>query len=278
MVTIRSMVFILAMVVLSFSDAGAQDVRRTYVISVLPQKPPVVMHQRWMPFVELLQHETGLTFRLKLYEKMEEFEADLKKGVPDFIFSTPPQTVLAHHAQGYIPLVRSSHKLSGILFVRRDSTITSIRDLEGKEIAFVGAKNLCSIIVRHVLAKQAVPLNFKPIPSGSTSNVYMNVILGKADAGATLDLDIQEESPEIQSQLRVIVTTDPLAPHPLSAHPRVYASHRQLVRDAIINMAKKRDEAPRLLPVRLASPVAADYNLDYKGLEEIDIEGLSNQF
>jgi ABC-type nitrate/sulfonate/bicarbonate transport system substrate-binding protein len=38
--------------------------------------------------------------------------------------------------------VRGSTQLSGVIFVRRDSPIRTVRDLEGKEVAFVGAKNL----------------------------------------------------------------------------------------------------------------------------------------
>jgi phosphonate transport system substrate-binding protein len=114
----------------------------TYVIGVVPQHPPVAMHTNWAPFTDRLSADTGLAFTLKVYEKMIDFEADFKAGGPDFIFASPVQIVMARAAQGYTPLVRSSKRVAGILFVRKDSAIRSVRDLVGREIAFVGTKNL----------------------------------------------------------------------------------------------------------------------------------------
>jgi phosphonate transport system substrate-binding protein len=121
----------------TYGAAGNQ-----YVIAVLPQAPVVTMHANWTPLVERLERDTGQRFTLRLYERMDDFESDLKKGTADFVYTNPPQTVIARRSQGYIPLVRGSTQLSGVIFVRRDSPIRTVRDLEGKEVAFVGAKNL----------------------------------------------------------------------------------------------------------------------------------------
>lgn len=124
------------------NSSGAAGTAGAYTLAVVPQMPPVAMHTNWTPFVELLARETGLNFKLKVYEKMDDFEQDFQKGKPDFIFSSPTQIVLARQSQGYVPLVRSSQKVQGVLFVRKDSPITQVSQLEGKNIAFVGARNL----------------------------------------------------------------------------------------------------------------------------------------
>jgi len=122
------------------APASAQH-KGPYLLAVIPSAPPVAMHTLWAPFVERLSRDTGLEFRLKVYEKMSEFEQDISKGAPDFIFSNPLQAVVAHEAQGYVPLVRGSRQISAELFVRRDSAIRSIDDLAGREIALVSNKN-----------------------------------------------------------------------------------------------------------------------------------------
>ena len=113
-----------------------------YVLAVIPSAPPVVVHRAWTPFIERLARETGLSFKLKIFNEMTEFERDLERTPRDFIFASPTQIVIAHDAQGYIPLVRSSRNITGALFVRKDSPVQTVRDLQGKEIAFVGAKNV----------------------------------------------------------------------------------------------------------------------------------------
>jgi phosphonate transport system substrate-binding protein len=115
---------------------------KEYVFAVLPQQPPVAMHALWRPLLDRLEQELGVRLKLKLYENMTEFEEDAIHGEGDFVFSTPVQIPLFRKQQGYLPLVRGTHYLTGIVFVRKDSPITSIDELAGKEVAFVGARNL----------------------------------------------------------------------------------------------------------------------------------------
>lgn len=115
---------------------------KEYVLAVLPQKPALTMFANWNPLVVQLSRASGATIRLKVYEEMLEFEGDVAKGVADFIYASPTQTVLARQRQGYIPMVRGSRLLRGALFVRADSPVRSVQELEGKTVAFVGAKNL----------------------------------------------------------------------------------------------------------------------------------------
>lgn len=122
----------------SLSDAGNDS----YVLAVIPAAPPVTVHTHWAPVIERLSRETHLNIRLKMYEKMSEFERDISVGLPDFIFANPLQAVVAYEAQGYVPLVRGGRHVSAQVFVRRDSEIKTVDDLMGKKIALVGNKNL----------------------------------------------------------------------------------------------------------------------------------------
>jgi phosphonate transport system substrate-binding protein len=139
-----SLIFILALLLLPcrFPHPAQASDKTSYIIAVVPQLPPVTMHTNWSPFVELLKKETGERFRIKVYNTMGDFEDDYKKGVGDFIYANPVQTVIAYRAQGYVPLVRSSRKIAGVLFVKKDSGIYSVRDLRGRDVAFVGARNV----------------------------------------------------------------------------------------------------------------------------------------
>ncbi len=123
--------------------AGAVTPRTVYTLAVVPSAPPVVTHTLWAPFVERLSRDTGIGFKLKIYEKMSEFERDIvSPEAPDFVFANSLQIVVAHREQGYIPLVRASGLVWVEVFVRRDSPFRAVDDLSGRRIAFVGAKNL----------------------------------------------------------------------------------------------------------------------------------------
>ena len=129
--------------IMVFHPLAAAEEGKVYHIGVIPTWPPVVTHTKWSPFVERLSQVTGLTFQLKVFERMRDFEQDIiLPEAPDFIFANALQTVVAHEIQGFVPLVRGDSTVKALIFVRQDSPIKTVDDLAGKRIAFVGEKNV----------------------------------------------------------------------------------------------------------------------------------------
>jgi len=133
---------LLLVLVVALASSAMAATRKTYLFAVLPQRPAVAMHTSWRPFLDQLEREAGVSFRLKLYETMPQFEEDLRRGEADFIFSTPPHVVLARQSQHYLPLVRGSRTIAGVLFTKRGSAIKTLKDLDNQEVAFVGSRNV----------------------------------------------------------------------------------------------------------------------------------------
>jgi len=116
---------------------------KVYHIGIIPTWPAVVTHKKWSPFAARLSQVTGLTFRLKVYEKMSDFERSIiLPEAPDFIFANALQTIVAHEIQGFVPLIRGGPAVKAMIFVRQDSPLKTVDDLAGKRIAFVGEKNV----------------------------------------------------------------------------------------------------------------------------------------
>lgn len=251
---------------------GVSEGKSSYTLAVLPQLPAVAIHRNWAPFVERLSKEVGADIQLKVYQTTSQFEADVLKGAPDFAFMNPNQAVMAWRAHGYIPLVRDKKPVAGILFARKDAPINSIQELNGKEIAFVGPKTICSIVLRHVLSVAKVRIHFIPRYVGTASNVFRNVILGKIPVGGTLDTAFNREPVGVRSQLRIIYKTRIIAPHPLAARPDVPAKLRQAVIEAVLGFAENKENQAMLKAVQMAEPVKADYKRDYMPLERLGLE------
>jgi phosphonate transport system substrate-binding protein len=247
-----------------------------YTLAVLPGAPPVAMSKRWTPVIERVTQETGIEFRLKLFDRMAEFEREIWSGAPDFIYASPIQTVVAHQGAGYIPLVRTGTLADIRLYVRQDSPYRNVADLNGQTISFVGNKNICSVYMQHELAAYGQNMSFSREYAGSTRNVILNVLMGKTAAGAVFNTEMDRESAETRAQLREVAATPRFAPHPLSAHPRVPAAVRVAVQKALLKLAASADGAALLAPLRLDNMIEADYDKDYRQLEKIDIKGLSN--
>lgn len=273
---VTGLLLAVGLILCQFPPAVAEE-RSKYSLGIVPAAPPVVTHTLWAPFVERLARETGHDFRLKVYEKMADFERDIVAPAgPDFIFANSLQIVVAHRAQGYIPLVRGGGMVWAELFVRRDSPVKTVAELAGKKIAFVGQKNLCSVYTRHVMAGSNEELTYEKEYSGSSANVVKSVLLRKADAGTALSTELGKESPEVSGQLRSIEKTGKIPSHPLAAHPRVPRAVQAAVKNAVLELAATPAGAELLRTIRLASPEGADYEKDYRPLEVVDVKKLSS--
>jgi len=129
--------------------------------------------------------------------------------------------------------------------------------------------------VRQVLSQQTVRLNLKQLFAGSSSNVYKSVLLGKSAAGAVLDVDFDAQPEDVKAQLTPLVRTPKMAPHPISAHPRVPKQLQQALEAAVIKMGSTAEGKKLLRAVQLSDPVPADYARDYKVLEKMDYDALT---
>ncbi|MEK6814629.1 MAG: phosphate/phosphite/phosphonate ABC transporter substrate-binding protein [Nitrospirota bacterium] len=227
------------------SPAGGGEADE-YTLAVVPRTTPIAIHRDWAPFAERLSREIphGGTIRLKVYQSYEEFDADLLKGIPDFVFMSPYHSVRARRAQGYIPLIRDSAKLlTGILVVRRDSPARSVHDLDGKDLVFPSPNAFGASLYLRALLTEKEKIRFNPRYVGSHSNVYRHVILGKAAAGGGVSDTLGREPPEIRGKLRVLYEIPGAAPHPLAAHPRVPEAVRRSIIDVVLKL--QADEAGR---------------------------------
>jgi len=263
---------LVAVTLLGAGLAPAAEPKGSYTFYVIPQLPPVVMHQAWSPLLKRLSEETGYTFRLDIPPSIPAFETLMLKGIPDFVFPNPYLVVVTHKTVGYIPLIRSNAMLlEGYLVVRKDSPIQSLQELKGKPVAFPAPNSFAaSLYMRSLLAKEGVPI--QPHYVGAHSNVYRQVVYGEVDAGGGVNYSFDREPQEIRDNLRVLFKTPPAKPHPVSVHPRIPAAVREAVSAALLRIAATPDGAVMMDKAQLPKPVRADYRRDYQPMEQLGLE------
>lgn len=247
--------------------------KEVYILAVVPQFTTSEIHRNWTPIVEKLSRATGRHFEIRIYPSIPKFEAAFLNGEIDLAFMNPYHAVMAKQAQGYIPLVRDgANLLSGILVVRRDSPIKSIKELNGKELVFPAPNAFgASLYMRALLAEQE-KISITPHYIKTHSNVYRHVIMGEAAAGGGVNNTLKREPPEVQAQLRVLFETPGVPSHPLVAHPRVQEGVRQAVTNTLLEMGNDPVGQKLLAEMQIPKPVKADYARDYQALEKLKLE------
>ena len=252
--------------------AVAQE-KKVYILAVVPQFTPSEVHRSWSPIVEKLSRKTGQQFEIKIYPSIPKFETAFLNGEIDLVFMNPYHAVMAKRAQGYIPLVRDdANRLIGILLVQRDSPIKSIKELNGKALAFPAPNSFAASLYMRALLAEQEKISITPLYLKTHSNVYRHVIMGEAVAGAGVNNTLKREPPEVQAQLRLLFETPGVPSHPVVAHPRVPEGLRQTVTNTLLEMQNDPTGQKLLTDIQMPKPVRADYAKDYQPLEKLGLE------
>lgn len=248
---------------------GAED-KKKYILAVVPQMPAVETYERWTPFTEKLSEELGVQIQLRTYPSIRQFEADIVKGVPDFAFMNP--YLMAKSGNNYIPLVKDKTDLMGIVIVRKNGGISSVKDLENKEIAFPDPNAFAASLYVRALLTEKEKIHFKPVYVKTHSNVYRATALNKTAAGGGVNNTLMREPDELRNDLKVIYRTPGTAPHPLAAHRRVPKNLRQQVIQTIFKFAEDNANDAMFNKIQIPKPVAAHFESDYQPLQELKLE------
>jgi phosphonate transport system substrate-binding protein len=251
------------------AQAAERDLsaRRVFSLAVVPQFTAVEVNRDWMPLLDRLQRDSGLALQLKMTPSIPRFEAEVLAGLHDFAFMNPYHAVLAARAQGYVPLVRDTKLLTGILVVRKDSPIQTLQALEGASVAFPAPNSFGASLWMRALLAEREKVRITPVYAQTHSNVFRQVMRGSVAAGGAVNKTLQQEHDEVRNDLRVLFETPGAAPHPLCAHPRLPGPVAQALADALLKVGSDPAGQALLQAVQLANPVRADYARDYRPLE-----------
>ena len=109
--------------------------------------------------------------------------SNLSKGKYDIAYMNPYHFVVFNDSVGYRALARQKDKrIKGIVVVNANSTITSLDDLNGKQIAFPSPAAFAATIIPSAYLKQQGVI-FTPRYVHSHDSVYLNVQRGFFNAG-----------------------------------------------------------------------------------------------
>ena len=221
-----------------------------YTFGVVPQFEPRKLAGIWAPILKELEERTNLKFKMVGSSEIPEFEINFMDGEFDFAYMNPYHALMASTEQGYVPLVRDhGRKLFGILVNKKDSPISNVEELNGKKIVFPSPNALGASLLMRADLDQIHRIKFKTNYVQTHSSVYLNVLLGKADAGGGVMGTFNGQKPEVRDGLKIIYKTRSMAPHPVVAHPRVPKEHMDLVRNAFLDMSKTEEGAAMLAKI-----------------------------
>jgi len=203
-----------------------------YVFAVHPLHNPERLFEIYGPIIDRLQAENpDLRFRLEASQDYASFERKLAGRQVHFALPNPYQT-LRSEASGYriFGKMGDDDHFRGIILVRRDSGIASLRQLKGKRISYPAPTALAATLMSQYFLQTHgldVAKDTRSVYVGTQESVIMNVYLRLTDAGATWPvpwLAFLREHPEEASELTVKWQTGSLPNNGLVARDDVPSS------------------------------------------------------
>lgn len=206
----------------SFAPApGAAIAREALTFGIVPQQSATRLAQDWVPFLRELGK--GLPFRLDFAtaKDIPTFEACLAQGAYDVAYMNPYHYVVFHEIAAYRAFaIERGKKLNGVIVVRKDSPLRSLRDLGGQRIAFPSPAAFgASVIPRAEMTRMGI--SFTPVYVKSHDSVYRAVASRALVAGGGVRLTFDNIAPDLRDQMRIIYSTRDYTPHAFAAHDRV---------------------------------------------------------
>jgi phosphonate transport system substrate-binding protein len=246
-------------------------------VGIVPQFDSRKIHAIWRPVLDELQAKTGYRFVLRGSPSIPDFEREFLNGAFDFAYMNPYHVIKGYENQGYVPLIRDHQQsLQGIIVVREDSPMTSVKELDGKVIACPSANALgASLMIRAELADK-FNVVIKPKYVFSHSSVYLNVALGQVVAGGGVQKTLEKQPEELRNRLRIIHRTREVTAHPFTVHPRVDKKVQQKVREVLIALSDTPQGKTMLskIPIKQIGPSTIN---DYESISAWGLERFYHQ-
>jgi phosphonate transport system substrate-binding protein len=253
--------------------AHAADNNSTLRLLVVPQFPATEIDATWSKLLDGLQGQGLPKIELVFAKDITEFESEFMAGNADLIYCNPYHMVMARKAQGYIPMVRDSEPLTGILIAPKNSEsgpIQKLEDLNGKTLLFPSPNAFGASLYMRALLTREKGLKFVTKYVKTHPNVIRGVVRNEGHAGGMVSSTLLAESPELKQKVSIIYETPPVPPHPIAAHPRVNAATQEALSKAILAFIQRNKHVGA--GIQMGNPIRASYSKDYQSLEKLGLE------
>ena len=262
-------------IAISATGSSLADTKKTYSFGIVPQQAASKLARLWTPILKHVSAKSGYTLSFRTAKNIPAFEKQLAAGNYDFSYMNPYHYTVFSQNPGYRAFGRQADKrIRGIMVVRKDNPINSLKDLSGSTIAFPApAAFAASVLQRAKLSNDKIPFSAKYV--SSHDSVYRSVAKGLFPAGGGIQRTLGNVAPEIRAQLKILWTTDGFTPHAFAVHPNVAKDVGDKIAAAFIDLSASA-EGKALLKAINFKAIQSAANEDWDDVRALGIDLLTN--
>ncbi len=217
-------------------EARSAEREPPYLFNVLNHRSVSLTAQYWNPILVYVSRKSGVPLELRLNKTSKENTAIAETGLYHFVYTnhffTPERDRLGYRviARPAVPGIRSQ------IVVTKESPIQSLRDLEGKEIAFPTPDGFTGYwLPMDQLLRNNV--NVKIVFTGNQEASFSQLRINKVDAAGVNSTALEAYARRENFEYRVLWTSELYGDLCIMANPKVPADKVAAVRAALIKMS-----------------------------------------
>jgi len=234
-----------------FGKSHEPSTQPSLTIGILPEQQIFDQLDRYKPLTDYLSRKISRSVTLKVFSQygnlIEEFSSASVDGA--FLGSLP--YALAHARFGVEPLARprsldGTSTYHGLIFVRKDSGIRTVRDMEGKRFAFVDKATMAGYLFPLAYFRKHGIANYKTYLrevyfTGTHEDAILDVLNRKADVGSaknTVYERLAGEDRRIGNELVILERSLDVPENVLAVRKDLPPAVKAGLREALLDMEK----------------------------------------
>ncbi len=211
----------------------------------LPIVSTNMLVKRFEPLTDYLSKKMGVAVRFETAPDYASFQhRTLNDKRYDFLQTAPHFYYLAQRDAGYRAVARADvRELYAIIVVRKESPITSLKDLCAKKLTTPSRLALMTALLRQTIArigcKKGEQVAILPTPTHNAA--LLNVYNGISDAAGFAPAMFKVAEPAVRNSMRVIGRTWSTPQMPLSVAPWVDKETAEKFTKIILSLKKTKE-------------------------------------
>jgi phosphonate transport system substrate-binding protein len=264
-----------------YGPPDTNPVEKTLSIGLIPERNIFEQMKRYDPLAEYLSKKIGVRVSMHVLTRYGNIVSNFNSMKLDGAFFGSFTYTLAHARLGVSPVARpvnidGSSSYYGLIFTRKDSGISTTRDMKGKIFAFVD---------RATTAGYLLPLAFfrahgitdytsyfkETYYTGTHDDAIYDVLNGRADVGAaknTVFYRVADSDPRILTELEIITKSPEVPENGLALKKDVDPELRSRLKSALLTMHENREGADVLTQFRSRKFIETS-DADYEGVYDM---------
>jgi len=250
---------------------------KTLLIGLIPEQSLFKQMERYEPLARYLSRKTGIGIKLVILPHYGNIISNFQSAKMDGAFFGSFTYILAHEKLGVDVLARpegldGASTYYGLIFVRKDSGIGSVEQMQGKRFAFVDKATTAGYLLPLAYFKQHKK-NYRTFLreyyfSGTHEDVISDVLNKKADIGAaknTVFDRLAQNDKRISEELRVLAKSPAVPENALAVRKGLDSEVKSRLQNELLAMDAD-PEGAKVLKAFGARKFILTRNSDYRAV------------